>query len=153
MGSTRVELPGGNWAELRDPMEVTEKERRPLKRAYAELAKELSKRAAERQGPATAAITPVPPQLGGTGPSSRSPLDDVDVDVLLDAGDVFERQAVVFCVTSWGGPRLDGKEITPDGLDDIPAPVYTALSVAVAPIVEVLFPNPKASIPSIPHPS
>jgi len=119
--TNRVELPGDHWAELRDPMDVTERERRPLKVAYGEFARSLSEQPADASG-------------GG------------EVDDLIASGEAFERSSLVFCVTAWGGPRLDGVAISEEALDDIPAPVYTALSVAVAPIIKMMFPNPKASM-------
>lgn len=121
----RVELPRGNWVELRDPYEVSERERRPLKRFF--LAKGKSKD--ERGGDVIA--TPRAPQLGGV------PVEDEDTDEKLEMLESYERELMLFFATSWSFTQ----EITHGGLQDLPGYAYAAIDNAVGPRIEILFPN------------
>lgn len=126
---SKVELPGGNWVELRDPYNVTERERKPLKRAFIAMGK--AGQAAEKPGDA-AVTTPLPPQLGG-----RNFEPDVDLDLRLDAMEDFESKIMVFFVEAWS---FDS-EPSEDALLDIPATAYIAIDEAVGERMGVLFPE------------
>jgi hypothetical protein len=128
---SRIELPGGAWAELRDPYTVTERERRPLKRAFLALSRVGT--ADEKPGDVVVE-TPLAPMQGG----SASPADDLgDFDAKLDAMEDFESAAAAFFITAWS---FDS-EPSADALLDIPAAAYAALEKACGERLEVLFPN------------
>lgn len=129
MPNERVDLPGGQWAELRDPLEVSERERRPLKQAQFGLSRD--RRKGEKPGD-EAVTTPVAPQLGGPTKSAPS-LSDEDFRVYQG----FTDQLIAFFVASWSFDPAPSE----DTLLDLPAAAYTALEKAVQPRVDVLFPE------------
>jgi hypothetical protein len=125
----KIELPGGEWAELRDPYTVTERERRPLKRAFLA----LSQAGSTNEAPGEVAVnTPVPPQLGGGASASLA-----DLDAKMTAMEDFEAQAAAFFVTSWSFPTAPSA----DALLDLPAAAYAAIDEAVSDRLGVLFPQ------------
>lgn len=137
--TSHVDLPDGNWAEILTPREITERTRRPMKQAHARFVLAQQKVAVGAQQVAVAADeTPDPASL-----QAVAALAAVNVDELIDAGEAFEHAILVYCTSSWGGPDLDGKDVSEDSILDIPLDILTALSEACGPVVEVLFPKAK----------
>lgn len=130
----RVELPGGEWVELRDPRRVTERERRPLKRRFVALAQ------AGEPGASATVATPLAPQLGG-GKHSVA-----DVAAKFSALEEFTTEMAMFFITAWSY----GSEATEDSLLDLPADVYDAIDTAVSERLRVLFPQMARRGPTTP---
>ncbi|HEV8065122.1 MAG TPA: hypothetical protein VGP46_09830 [Acidimicrobiales bacterium] len=138
MGVTKVDLPGGAWVELRDPMDATERQRRPLREAFMEMGR-------AQRGPSTpagsdAVTTPLPPQLGG-----GQPVNEVPVAETLDAIDDFTHKAVAFFITAWSFEF----PCTPESLYDIPVPIYNAIDEAALPMIQEMIPQLKPAKPAL----
>lgn len=133
--TTHIELPGGHWAELRDPMETSERERRPLKARFLELSR-TGTVAAHPVG-AVAVTGALHPMAGGGPSTAAAPAPQVSVDEELDLIETFEHEAIAFFVVAWDFPF----EPSPDALYDLPVPCFTALSTAVTPLLSTMFPG------------
>lgn len=139
---TRIELPNGQWADLRDPEAVTERQRRPIARAVRGVRPEIVEMQQQ------AARRPDLPD-GTPGPEKQAALralqhamTNEEADAYQDAGDL----ATVALVESWSFSAA----ITLDGVLDLPARSLDALRELVAPLASKLFvdtspdPNPAA---------
>jgi hypothetical protein len=130
--TTRIELPGNHWAELRDPMDVTERDLRPLKEAFLGLSEQ---RKGPTPGVGEVAVTGAV-QLGAppVAVANRTPVGEQ-----LDQIEAFEHEAMAFFVVAWDFEA----DPTPDALWDIPIPVKNALDKATAPLLQEMFPGLK----------
>lgn len=140
----RIDLPNGQWAELRDPEAVTERQRRPIARALRGVRPEIQERSR------AAADLPDLPD-GKPGPEKQEALQRLqflmtneEADAYQDAGDF----AAVALIGSWSFEPVPSL----DGLLDLPARSLDMLRRAVAPLVNDLFldtgPDPNRAAPS-----
>lgn len=119
--TTRIDLPGGAWADLKDPEELTNRERKMLRRRV---------NAATKVGDELKAI-------GVTADMAREGVPDalaaqVEAVINEDAFDALsDAQAalIVAYVAAWS---LDLPLPTLDTVDDLPAPVFDALAEATS---------------------
>lgn len=132
-----VALPNGQWAELRDPEEVSERQRRLVRKAQMR----ISLHANEMQEAQRLASSGVVQADGTIDPADTAEvlsatkrlvesgaLDDVDdaVDVSL---------SVLVCRWSFDGP------VTLDAIVDLPGGAYTALRAAAQPLFQGMSPD------------
>lgn len=136
--SDRIELPAGHWAEIRDPMEVTERQKRPLKALRISLGKAFAAK------PSTEPVPTPDPSNPATAPKSAADL--MSVDELLDATEAFEYNSAAFFIESWD---FDFPP-TADSVQDIPGPVYAELDKAIGQRLIVLFPDMEQKKPDSP---
>lgn len=108
---SRVELPGGEWAELRDPRKVSERLRRPILAAQADL---------RRFG--------VPGDMESTG---------AGFGAAMTAYGELNDLMVVALVSAWS---LESP-VSLESVLDLPGDVYDALRQAVAPFTTDLLPD------------
>lgn len=132
--SGRIDLPRGHWVELKDPWEITERERNAIVADNA--AKTGGNRASRRQNAG----------LAGTAPASDDEDPRAEFLAAVDAG----HGLVARFISAWGGPLLDGKPITQETLVDLPAPLYVAIDAAVTPALREVFPRAKKEDPTEP---
>jgi hypothetical protein len=88
MGNNKVSLPDGGWAVLRDPLEVTERQRRPLVRLQRRVA---VKAAPHLSGVDLAALSPtqalekLAPLLSEEDLNALEDIDDLIIATLVDS--------------------------------------------------------------------
>lgn len=127
--SHRIELPGG-WAELRPVSDITERMRRPIKRASTKLTSFPSFMAAVRDG-----------QKATEGGRELTPDEQAAIAVSMgEAFDVLEDVQDLLVVAAVRGWSWDFP-VTQDTILDLPTPALDALRKAVAPYQGAL--NPK----------
>lgn len=135
----RIDLPNGNWADLRPVGEVSERLRRPIKRLTAKLASYPDFMRAVDTAQSKKKLTQAD-QL-----SIASAMGD-SFDVLEELQD----RLVIAAVRGWSFPQ----DITVDGLLDIPCMASDALREAAAPYQSALNPDmgpsPEADSPTGP---
>jgi hypothetical protein len=136
----REELPGGNFAELRDPATVSERHRRPVARAMARLSedawvmlqrKDAAVQRAKEAGDAEDWVRHLTTSEGE--PIKALKFSEADVDTLNEANDL----AIVALVASWSFPT----DITLDNVLDLPNPAYDRLREVVGELTLQMFPN------------
>jgi hypothetical protein len=144
----RIDLPGGQWAELRRPEDVSERLRRPITRAMRGVRPEIQ----EQQ---LAAANLPDDEDGKPGPEKQQALRELQFAMTNEEADAYQDVtdlATVALVREWSF-AADGQPlpITLDGVLDLPARTLDALRVAVAPHVSGLFvdadPDPNPSAP------
>lgn len=118
---TKVDLPNGGWAEIKDPEELTNRDRKLLRRYV------LGMRAT-REKLLAAGITP------GVTPADLSPEEEERLEGLLDADelDAISNVQGAFIVAYTASWSLDGPLPTMDTVDDLPGPVFDKLADATA---------------------
>lgn len=131
---SRIELPDGEWAELRDPKKVPERLRRPAKAASFEMYRTRQKQLEETASTAS----PAAPAAGAWGAPPEDevapPVDDGtgysldQITASVDAG-------IVALVASWSF----GDVVTEDTLLDLPSDAYDAIVAAVTPMIAEMF--------------
>lgn len=125
----RIELPGG-WADLRPVADITERMRRPIKRASTKLTSFPSFMSAVREGQAATK-------------DGREMTMDEQLAIAANMGDAFDvleevqDLLVVAAVMGWSWEV----PITQDGVLDLPTPALDALRKAVSPYQKALNPN------------
>lgn len=129
MPGERVELPRGHWVVLKDPWEITERERQPLQVAFLELGQRRRVQQTAAAPGGDGAQSPVP------GAAPTEPKEDAASTV--ETMSAFGRDLVAFFVVEWD---LD-KPISADSMLDLPVPLYNAIDDLVGPLVAELFPN------------
>lgn len=115
----KITLPDGGWAVLRDPADVTERQRRPLVRLQQRLlGSDVGAALIGAQGdiPKDEALELIRPQMASDDFDMVAQLDDLLLVTLLD---------------SWS---YDG-EITADSVLDLPGKVRTVLLEACKPLL------------------
>ena len=125
--STKIDLPGGGWAEIKDPEELTNRERKLLRR-HAFGAREL-------RGKLLA--TGIKP-----GTKVQDIPDDLEEKLLgqltaedLEGADGIQAAFIVAYTASWSLTAPDGNPLplpTMETVDDLPGPIYDALSSATS---------------------
>jgi len=122
----RIDLPNDNWAELREPSEVSERGRRPvvssLNRVSQEGWKVLGNLTESQVTDAVANTEAKEATLG---------LPAADLEAIQTAND----QCIVALVREWSYKL----PLTIDGCLDLPGPAYDKLRDACAPAVQSLF--------------
>lgn len=144
---TKHDLPGGNWVKLKDPLEVTERARKPLRRAFQATVRGL-------RGPAPKRGADV---VDSPDPTAAPQVDESDIleEERLDMLDRYQYQAMAFFVTDWSFAF----EPSPETIQDLPAPCYSELDALTGPLVHELIhglkPEPTAEPEEIEesHPS
>lgn len=128
-----VPLPRGHSAELRDPWDVTDAQRRPLVSGIS-AARRKYQRSASKKAPVAGDVTPQP------GESVVDEAEDITDDDAAWALVLGNRERVwQFLIVSWSGPQLDGQSITATSIERLPIPILNALTKAVdAALNEVL---------------
>ena len=118
----KINLPDGAWAVLRDPEDVTERQRRPLvrlqRRTIMKAAPQLANLNLEKMSPAEALATIAPA------------LSDEDFDALEDIDDL----VIVTLVDSWSFDQ----PVSVDGAIDIPSKARRALLEEARPLLSRL---------------
>jgi hypothetical protein len=140
----RIGLPNGHHADLRDPDEVTERQRRPITRAMRGVRPEIVERQLE--------IAKLPDEPDGQPSKQRRlELQQLQFDMTNEEADAYQDAtdlATVALVASWSFPQA----ITLDGVLDLPAKTLDALREAVSDRVSQLFldtsPDPNPPAPS-----
>ena len=140
----RIDLPNDQWAELRDPQAVTERQRRPIARALRGVRPEIQERSR-----AAAEL----PDLDDGKPGAEKQdalqrlqflMTNEEADAYQTAGDA----AAVALIASWSFES----EPSMDSLLDLPARSLDILRRAVAPLVNDLFldtgPSPNRPAPT-----
>jgi len=127
----KVDLPGGHWAEVRDPMDITVDEVRPLKEKLVELGR--ARKGASSPVGSVAASGSINPMAGFAAP----PVEESPVGEQLDQIEGFEHAAMAFFIVSWDFDFAPSAET----LRKLPIPVYNALDAAVAPYLGEVFPQ------------
>ena len=142
--ATRIDLPNGAWAELRDADEVTERQRRPITRAMRGVRPEIVERQQE-----AAKLDDEPD--GSPTPEKRRALARLQFEMTNEEADAYQDAtdlATVALVASWSFPHA----VTLDGVLDLPAKTLDALRMAVSERVSALFldasPDPNLPAPS-----
>lgn len=118
MSITRHQLPGGAWADLRDPAEVPERLRRPVRAIQMRLAKDP-------------AFSSVVQDATAKGVQQASDIDDSQAVAMMTAMgdeaagllDELNDRLIVSRVVGWSFEAPVGM----DGLLDLPGPVYDQL--------------------------
>jgi hypothetical protein len=118
--ATKIDLPDAGWAEIKDPTELTNRDRKLLRR-YTFAARD--------------AMAPKMQQLGikpGTKASEMTDEQNEKLDALITVDDmerVSEAQSafIVAYTASWS---LDRPLPTMDTVDDLPGPVFDRLAAA-----------------------
>lgn len=133
---TRVDLSDGNWAELREPEQVSERLRRPIQRALARVSVQTWEvvLAAKRR------------RDGDEAQVVEAEVSDRDFDSLNEAND----HCIVALVAAWSFPN----PITLESVLDLPSRDYAVLRERCAPAVGSLFvsfdPTPELQSPTAP---
>ncbi len=114
-----IQLSADNWAELRDPRDISERLRRPIVRAITRVSREgwLAIQAPPEQGPDG---NPLPPRLPAE-----------DLEAFGEANDA----GIVALVKAWSYPA----PVSIDAVLDLPAADYDRLRAAVAPLIGEMF--------------
>jgi hypothetical protein len=136
--STRVNLPSGGWADLRPVADVTERQRRPIKRIQTTLAGMPAFASAVREAEAAGGSDLTPEQqlkiAAGMGEA---------FDLLENLNDAL----IVAAVRGWSY----GAEVTADACQDLPGRDLDKLREATSPYLKELMPDfdptPDASSP------
>lgn len=110
MATTRVELPEGAWAELRDPRTLTNGQRKPLTRLLATAPRVDSETLVDKAG---------------------KPVKVIDNASILELGETCVR---VF-VDSWS-LSLPVPSVDPSSVDNIPARVFDVLEAACTALID-----------------
>lgn len=118
MSITRHELPGGGWADLRDQADVTERLRRPVRAIQMKLARDP----AFKDVVADASKKNVT-SMGDIDESEALSMATAMGDESLGLMDELNDRLVIARVAGWS---YEG-EVTLDGLQDLPGPVYDKL--------------------------
>lgn len=123
----KLQLPGGHWAILKDPAEITVKQARGLQRRYLEFGRQT--RASKVQKSDDVVLTPDP---------TKPPEEDEDVltDERFEANTDFEHDVIAYFIEEWD---FDFKP-TGANLDELPVTVFNKLDDATEPLVEELIP-------------
>lgn len=129
MPGERVELPRDHWVVLKDPWEITERERQPLQVAFMELGQRRRVQQIAAAPGGDGAQSPVP------GATPTAPEEDAATTV--ETMSAFGRDLVAFFVVEWD---LD-KPVTAESMLDLPVPLYNAIDALVGPLVAELFPT------------
>ena len=142
--SQRVDLPNGQYAILRDPSEVTERQRRPISRASRGIRPEIVERG-------QVAMTMPDGPDGKPTPEKQAALFQLQYDMTNEEADAFTEAndyAAVALVESWSFDN----PVTLDGLLDLPGHALDALREKIGPLVEQLrldtSPSPNRAAPS-----
>ncbi len=125
----RVDLPGGHWVELLDPMAVTERQMRPLRAAQL----------------ATSRALQPPPAPGRLLPDHWDPEDEdspplpphLSAEEALELIGGFDQEVMAFCVVGWSLPV----EPSAAACGELPVPIYRAIQESMTAIVDELFPR------------
>ena len=126
----RIELPKDNWAELREPDEVSERGRRPILSAIT------------RVTPAGwEALKKLNPEEVKAAVGSGEPNDEVVAKVSTLANDDLAalQAANDWCIVALVREWSFAQPITIDGALDLPGAAYDLLRDACAPAIETLF--------------
>lgn len=144
----RIDLPGGQWAELRDPKTVSTRQRRLYQHAMRKLPPETvnrldainGRRVAAENAKDDEALRLANLEMQGV----YAALPDVEVEAIDDASDA----AAAALVSAWSFPE----PVSLDAILDLPANVGDALRAAAAPLVAGMFldasPDPNRSAPT-----
>ena len=120
----RIDLPNDNWAELREPSEVSERGRRPVVSSLNRVSqagwKALESMSATQVKDAVA-----------TDDKEATGLPSADLEAIATAND----HCIVALVREWSYKL----PLTIDGCLDLPGPAYDKLRDACAPAVQSLF--------------
>ncbi len=123
---TRIDLPGDGWADIKDPDDLTNRERKLLRRhGMASLhppRQDGRLRCQGRPGTIGRSVDDIP--RGDASGSGRSLTAD-DLDLLDDAQSAF----IVVFTAAWS---LDLPLPTMDTVDDLPGPIWDVLAKATA---------------------
>lgn len=118
--STKIDLPGGGWAEIKDPDELTNRDRKLLRRHVLAASGLREKLIAAGVDPEAAKEAQIDAAAGARIAALLTP-DDMD---LTDAA---QGAFIVAYVASWDADR---PLPTMDTVDDLPGPVYDVLAKA-----------------------
>jgi len=129
--TTKIDLPGGHWAELKDPMDVTERDRRPLKESLVKLGQ------AQRTPPQPVGAASALGAINPFAPPAPEPIPAMEVAERLDLIEAYERLCMSFFIVSWDFDF----PVSDDALLDLPSPVYNALEKATAPFLKEVIPS------------
>ena len=146
---SRIELPDGEWAEIRDPKKVPERLRRPAKAASYEIY-QSSRKALE--GTASTATPEAPPSdAWGAPPVVEMPsAEETALTIDLDQIEASVDAGIVALVSSWSF----GDTVSLDALLDLPGDAYDALQAAITPLIGEMFqslePSTDPETPSVP---
>lgn len=122
---TRIDLPGGGWADIKDPADLTNRDRKLLRRH------------------GMAAFT-LRDKLAASGvkvdQSAIRSVDDIDDDTAMKIGaaltaddlDLLDQSQASFIVVFTAAWSLDLPLPTMDTVDDLPGPIFDALAKATA---------------------
>ena len=140
---SRADLGNGRWAELREPDDVTERQRRPISRALRPVRPEIMQRQQD------AANLPNEPD-GKPSPEKAKALAQLQYDMTDDEADAYQNatdHAVLALVESWSFEH----PLTMEGLLDLPGKALDALRMEVSQLVNDLFldisPSPEKNGP------
>ena len=126
---SRIELPRTHWVEVRDAWDITERERNSIQ---AEVAGQIKASRPARRANAG---------LAGTAPQRAGADDGEDIEAEMKARAESGHALIRRFVLAWGGPLLDGKDITQENIDALPAPLFNAIDQAVQPVLGEVFPG------------
>ena len=133
---SRIDLPDGAWAEIRNPKKVPERLRRPAKVASYEYGQ--SRRAALEQAASTASPA-APENAGAWGAPPEAEVaavvEDADVEYDVTLLQATVDTGVVALVASWSF----GDVVSLDALLDLPGDAYDVLCEAVMPLIGEMF--------------
>jgi hypothetical protein len=131
----RIDLPGGQWADLRDPHTVTRRLRRPIEDAMGDVRSEIIHQISAanehleraRKGENAEAIEVAEVEQRRVADQLTRP----ERAAMREANEA----AIVALVAGWsfGGP------VTMDAVLDLPGPAGDALQAAVAPLTSAMF--------------
>lgn len=122
MSTTKIDLPDGAWARLRDPEEITERQRRPLLR--------LQRRASLKVAPHLANLGAVNTNTADFLAKIAPLLDDEDFNALEDIDDL----VIATLVEDWSYEQA----VTVDGALDLPSKARRPLIEACRPLLDRL---------------
>jgi len=121
----RIDLPGGHHAVLRDPSEVTERQRRPIHRATRGIRPEILERGRAVMGMNDGPDGKPTPEKQAASLQLQYDMTNDEADAFTEAGDY----TAVALVAAWSFPQ----DVTIDGLLDLPGHAIDALRKAVEP--------------------
>ena len=125
---SRIDLPSGGWAELKEPEQVLERHRRPISRAITRLSQEAWQILIKLEADKVTAVT------NGDVVETAALADrfsEADLDAFSDAND----WGVVALVSAWSFQE----PLSLESVQNRTAPDYDALRNACAPAVGRLF--------------
>lgn len=124
--ATRIDLPGGGWAEIKDPDDLTHGDRKRLRRYSMNAAGIYGKVGPIRDSMAAVVrgVDDIPEEVAAR---LGAILDADDLDTLDDMQAAF----IVVWTAAWGlAPGTTGPPLTMETVDDLPPRIFDALAKA-----------------------